>query len=283
MPWPSPPAPTVRCGLPTTRTRSDGSPPPGSSPTTPIRRSMVPIRSRRVPTGLCGSPTKRTTRSGASPPPGWSRTSPAHRDQQPDGHHRRARRGAVVHQLPTDWQLDRAHHHRRASPTTPTAIDEPVGIAAGPDGALWFTNRGSNSIGRITTAGVVTDYTDTGITDPGITAGPDGALWFTNDGNNSIGRITTTGVVTNYTGSRHRPALRDHRGPDGALWFTNYGEQLDRADHHRRGHHQLQRPAHPRPPGHHRRARRGVVVHQPADRDSSGGSPPPGSSPSSPA
>jgi virginiamycin B lyase len=26
----------------------------------------------------------------------------------------------------------------------------------------------------------------------GITAGPDGALWFTDNGNNSIGRITTT-------------------------------------------------------------------------------------------
>ena len=57
---------------------------------------------------------------------------------------------------------------------------------------MWFTNLGNNSIGRITTAGVVTNYTGTGISDPtGITAGPDGALWFTNLGNNSIGRITT--------------------------------------------------------------------------------------------
>ncbi|HEV3294711.1 MAG TPA: hypothetical protein VG123_37500, partial [Streptosporangiaceae bacterium] len=34
----------------------------------------------------------------------------------------------------------------------------------------------------------------------GITAGPDGALWFTNQGNNTIGRIDpTTGTITNYT------------------------------------------------------------------------------------
>jgi len=33
-----------------------------------------------------------------------------------------------------------------------------------------------------------------------ITSGPDGALWFTNWLNNSIGRITTAGAVTNYTG-----------------------------------------------------------------------------------
>jgi streptogramin lyase len=34
---------------------------------------------------------------------------------------------------------------------TGTGIDNPIGIAAGPDGALWFTNDGNNSIGRITT------------------------------------------------------------------------------------------------------------------------------------
>ena len=28
----------------------------------------------------------------------------------------------------------------------------------GPDGALWFAELGSNKIGRITTAGVVTEY-----------------------------------------------------------------------------------------------------------------------------
>jgi virginiamycin B lyase len=32
-------------------------------------------------------------------------------------------------------------------------IDGPRGITAGPDGALWFTNNGNNSIGRITTTG----------------------------------------------------------------------------------------------------------------------------------
>ena len=71
---------------------------------------------------------------------------------------------------------------------------------AGPDGALWFTNVVSNSIGRITTAGVVSNYTGPGINDPeGITVGPDGALWFTNWGNGSIGTITTAGVVSNFT------------------------------------------------------------------------------------
>jgi virginiamycin B lyase len=76
---------------------------------------------------------------------------------------------------------------------TGTGIYTPLGIAAGAEGALWFTNYGLNSIGRITTSGVVTSYTGTGIDKPnGIAAGPDGALWFTNPTNNSIGRITTS-------------------------------------------------------------------------------------------
>ena len=146
---------------------------------------------------------------------------------------------------------------------TGTGIHDPVGIAAGPDGALWFTSAYSESgsksgsgcltqtppcgsIGRITTAGKVTNFTGTGIYDPdGIVAGPDGALWFTNgetDGmNNSIGRITTSGTVTNYTDPSIDAPDEIVAGPDGALWFTNRRQQLDRADHHRRDGDQLHR------------------------------------------
>ena len=105
---------------------------------------------------------------------------------------------------------------------TGPGVNEPVGIAAGPDGALWFTNEASNPIGRITTSGTVTDYTGPGISGPiGITAGPDGALWFTNAENNSIGRISTNGTVTNYTGPGISFPVGITAGPDGALWFTN--------------------------------------------------------------
>jgi len=66
-----------------------------------------------------------------------------------------------------------------------------VGIAAGPDGALWFADDGA--IGRITTSGVITEYTLPSPSSPGgITAGPDGAMWFTDDVG-KIGRITKTG------------------------------------------------------------------------------------------
>ena len=77
------------------------------------------------------------------------------------------------------------------------------GITAGPDGALWFTETVAETvgqIGRITTAGVVTEYPLPTVNSlpAGITAGPDGALWFTEGGSNRIGRITTGGVITEY-------------------------------------------------------------------------------------
>ena len=105
----------------------------------------------------------------------------------------------------------------------PTASSNPTGIAAGPDGNLWFTESASNQIGRITTSGVITEFPlPNAASDPrGITAGPDAALWFTEHAGNRIGRITTTGVVTEY------PLIPPAAAPDGiatgsddALWFT---------------------------------------------------------------
>src|SRR6202050_4740096 len=39
-----------------------------------------------------------------------------------------------------------------------TANSEPRGITTGPDGALWFAEFAGNKIGRITTAGAITEY-----------------------------------------------------------------------------------------------------------------------------
>jgi len=103
----------------------------------------------------------------------------------------------------------------------------PLGIAVGRDGALWFAN--DNSIGRITTAGLVTIHVGTGFLGAGeIAAGSDGALWFTNNnaGNGTlIGRITTAGKFTTYTVAGIRGPFGITAGPDGAVWFviTNGG------------------------------------------------------------
>jgi virginiamycin B lyase len=101
----------------------------------------------------------------------------------------------------------------------------PLEITAGPDGALWFTEYFGNKIGRITTAGDITEYPLP--IDPGgvsqlmsITAGPDGALWFTEAALGKIGRITTSGSITEYTVPSGPGPLSIVFGPDGALWFT---------------------------------------------------------------
>ena len=70
-------------------------------------------------------------------------------------------------------------------------ISDPEGIAAGPGHTLWFTNYYGNSIGRITTAGVVATFNGPNIRFPAwIAASPDHGLWFTDGGNDSIGRIS---------------------------------------------------------------------------------------------
>lgn len=96
-----------------------------------------------------------------------------------------------------------------------------------PDGALWFTDDQNNTMGRITTAGVVTTYSAPTIDDPeGIVLGPDGNLWFINyDGGSggSIGSITPAGVVSNFSAPSVDGPAGITVGPDGALWFTNSG------------------------------------------------------------
>ena len=94
-----------------------------------------------------------------------------------------------------------------------------MGIAVGGDGALWFTEPYANKIGRITTAGVVTEYTPPGSEPWSIVSGPDGALWFTEL--SDIGRITTAGVTSKFavpTSNSLPWGLAV--GADANMWFT---------------------------------------------------------------
>ena len=108
--------------------------------------------------------------------------------------------------------------------TVPTAASAPVIIAAGPDGALWFTEISASKIGRITTAGAFSQTALTPGSKPfGIAAGPDGALWFTENAGNKIGRIaTSTRTVTEYgihtQGSA--PNLIALGTDNQSMWFT---------------------------------------------------------------
>jgi virginiamycin B lyase len=100
-------------------------------------------------------------------------------------------------------------------------------IAAGPDGAMWFTEYYKGCIGRIDMDGKVVEYGTSGAGFPtAIATGPDGALWFLESSDvdwiNTIGRMTTAGEFTQYRAPVQNisgGALT--LGPDGALWFTD--------------------------------------------------------------
>jgi streptogramin lyase len=106
----------------------------------------------------------------------------------------------------------------------PTPASTPFDITTGSDGNLWFTERGANKIGRITTAGVVTGEFSipTASSFPvGITSGPDGNVWFVEQNGDKVGRITPSGTITEFAIPTAGSMPRDiTTGPDGNLWFT---------------------------------------------------------------
>ncbi|MFY9630873.1 MAG: hypothetical protein WAJ94_04605 [Candidatus Cybelea sp.] len=119
----------------------------------------------------------------------------------------------------------------------------PVGITNGPDGAMWFTERGWGQLGRITTDGTITGQFSLQVSadDPArfpqiVTTGPDGNLWTTcgstrtyveeshgaPDEYGSVRQVSPLGVVlkvvplpTNNSDPRSITT-----GPDGNLWFA---------------------------------------------------------------
>jgi virginiamycin B lyase len=116
--------------------------------------------------------------------------------------------------------------------TLPSGYQYPGSIAAGPDGALWFTL--DDFIGRIDMLGNANRYAIpySGSFPESIAAGADGNLWFTDEGTNSIGRVcaavllpacSTVGQITEYAvpSSIGGPSGITS-GPDGALWFTEW-------------------------------------------------------------
>lgn len=101
------------------------------------------------------------------------------------------------------------------------ADDGPFGIAAGADGALWFT--AGRDVGRIETIGFAMPMANPGSGFAGamIAAGPDGNLWFTDGTGNQIVRLTTAGGATGFpvpTAGSVPAGIT--AGPDGNIWFT---------------------------------------------------------------
>ena len=112
----------------------------------------------------------------------------------------------------------------------PTAGSQPYGITKGPDGNLWFTERNSHKIGRITadSPNTITEFPLSGVFNApqGMTAGPDGNLWFTEGFGGKIGQIMpmSPNSITEFsTPTAGGIPIGITAGPDGNLWFADNG------------------------------------------------------------
>jgi streptogramin lyase len=123
---------------------------------------------------------------------------------------------------------------REFAPSDTAAIQEfplpaasspfPQGITAGPDGNVWFTELFTNSVGRLTPGGSLTQFPLKGDGQPNrIATGPDGRLWISNQATTEqftsrVDRLSTSGVDTTFTVGAQTGGVT--AGPDGNIWFT---------------------------------------------------------------
>ena len=152
------------------------------------------------------------------------------------------------------WYTDGGSSVYKMSPSGAItgAFEAKVGSAPGgivaDDGALWFAESQSGSIGCVTTAGTVEEFEVPSaamhlVPDPdGITVGPDGNLWFTEAALNRIGRLVPSpsepckkkeeiteyevpGAILGLTGGGNSGIAADSiaSGPNGNLWFSEAG------------------------------------------------------------
>ena len=176
--------------------REDHARPARSAPSPPAAPTSRPTPSR------AGSRSGRTATSG-------SPSSRARADRAGDAGGRR----------------DRVHRrcHARVLGQQAAGRRSPPGRTA----TCGSRSTAGGRIGRITPAGVVTEFAVPRPQPALITSGPDGALWFTEQASpGGIGRITTAGVVTDSSPGA-RPGSRPIASPlgittgaDGNVWFS---------------------------------------------------------------
>jgi streptogramin lyase len=115
-----------------------------------------------------------------------------------------------------------------------TPDSKPMGLVAGPDGNVWFAHFGKEgvgaAIGRITPAGVITEYREglQGGSPRSLVVGPDGNLWFgigeSKTSNPAIGKITPEGEITRVATLTSNTSPRELTvGPGGRIWWVSNG------------------------------------------------------------
>ena len=114
----------------------------------------------------------------------------------------------------------------------PTPDSQPLEIARGAGGNLWFTQQNASQVARVTPQGVITEFPTPTFSFPSdITAGPDGNMWFSEGSNGRIGVISPAGQIREIPFSPSGSAGGITTGPDGNIWFTDTtGNKVWRAD-----------------------------------------------------
>ena len=111
----------------------------------------------------------------------------------------------------------------------------PHGLGVAADGkTVWFTGKGTGTVGKITPDGRVRHYAlpTVGSVPIYIRSGPDGNMWVTELVGNKIARVTPAGCVTEFAipTFNSRP-IAIVPGPDGNMWFTEEaGNKVGRVD-----------------------------------------------------
>lgn len=103
------------------------------------------------------------------------------------------------------------------------------GITAGRDGNIWFFDVGQNFVGRVTPAGVITQFAVPagGSGSRSIVGAPDGNVWMVGriqakDQPDLILKISPAGVVTQFPIGVSVGPESIAWGPDGNIWFTEF-------------------------------------------------------------
>ncbi|MEY2928110.1 MAG: hypothetical protein RL367_2587, partial [Pseudomonadota bacterium] len=111
----------------------------------------------------------------------------------------------------------------------------PHGLGIGADGALWFTGKLTNTVGRVDTAGHVHHFAlpTIGAVPIYIAAGPGGSMWCTELGGSKIARVSDQGAVSEFAipTPDSRP-IAIVKAPDGqSMWFSQEaGGKVGRID-----------------------------------------------------
>jgi streptogramin lyase len=93
-----------------------------------------------------------------------------------------------------------------------------MGITAGPDGNVWFTEPHAGNIGMITPDGAITEFHVAGLNPQpaGIATGPDGNIWFTELGSDRIGEYVLNDGSAAETAASAKSALLAQAVPSAA-------------------------------------------------------------------